>query len=157
MDARLLNGSIPVYVPPQELKCRIEGVIDGPVRVIRDEIKLVKIGRMGLEMIYESFCTYYCNGYIVPVEANFPASFNKLFLDVDLYWAMALSDAAAGSTYLSEQNPRGIRLDGVPENLDDQSDNAWMAVTGPQGSLVTIVDWGTLPKEYRLIRTSLVD
>lgn len=154
MRASLLKGALPVYFPPHELRCRTRAVIDGPVRVIRDEMKFAKVRVIGLEIINESFNTYYENGHVTPLEVTFPLAVNSMFLEIYFFWAMEYTDAVVGSTYRSGANPRGIVLDGRPDpQLDQESDSAYMTVSGPEGALIAIMEMGDL-EPYELIRAT---
>jgi hypothetical protein len=91
------------------------------------------------------------------VEISFPIAISKLFLDINLFWGLEFTDAIIGSTYLSQANPQGVILDRKPgRDVDTESDNGYMTVTGPEGAIVTIVDRGDL-EAYDLIRASLVN
>jgi len=137
LKARLLNVGIPVNVPEKDMKAVTLGVIDGPVRVIRDELDLVKIKAIGLNWETEAFYTYYGNGLISPMEGNIPLNMHKLFLDIAFYWAMDLNEVMLGSTFRNPANPKGVILDGnAHASLDTKSDAAYFTVSGPQGGLV---------------------
>jgi hypothetical protein len=137
LKARLLNVGIPINVPEKDMKAVTLGVIDGPVRVIRDELDLVKIKTISLEWATEAFYTYYANGHISPMEADIPLNLHKLFLDINFYWAMDLNETLVGSTFRNQANPKGVVLDGkAHSSLDTKSDAAYFAVSGPQGGLV---------------------
>ncbi len=156
LQARLLNGLIPLHVPEQDVKVRIIGVIDGPVRVIRDELKLVRINVIGWEMISDAFHTYYGNGFVSPMKVDIPFTISKLFVDIDLYWGFSFTRAILGSTYLNPSNPDGIMLDGKPdERMEVESDNDYFLICGPAGAIVEIMDLGNLG-DYDVIRTTLV-
>jgi hypothetical protein len=157
MKARLLNGAIPLYIPEQQVSSRVLGVIDGPVRVIRNEMNFVKIKLLGLDWITEYFVTYYCNGQISPIEVTIPVTVHKLFLDVSLYYAIDFNEAVLGSTFKNPANPQGILLDWKPDpDIDDRSDNPYMVVTGPQGSLMEVLVLDDLLSQM-LIRSTYVE
>jgi hypothetical protein len=155
--ARLLKGAIPVFMPGREARCRTLAVIDGPVRVIRDEMEFARVKFIGLEMVLESFVTYYYNGHITPVDLKLPFTLNKTVIDINIYWALVFTDAIIGSTYFSQANPEGVLLDGKPDpDLDTESDNTYMVVSGPEGSILEVIAWSESIEPYQLIRTSLV-
>ncbi|OGP55606.1 MAG: hypothetical protein A2V67_18625 [Deltaproteobacteria bacterium RBG_13_61_14] len=156
LRARLLNVGIPINVPEKDMKSVTLGVIDGPVRVIRDELDLVKIKALGLDWETEAFYTYYGNGHISPMEANIPVNLHKLFLDINFYWAMDLNEAIMGSTFRNQANPRGVVLDGKSHaDLDKKGDTSFLTVSGPQGGMVdALVFDQTLSR--LLVRTTLV-
>ena len=134
---RLLNGAIPVHVPEGEIRTALLGVIDGPVRVIRDEWDVLRIKAIGLEFSTESFYTYYCNGHISPMEAKIPFDVHKVVLDISFYWAYDLNEAILGSTFRDPANPKGIQLDGKPDrNLEVKRDHSYFTVAGPRGGMV---------------------
>ncbi len=140
LKATLLNGSIPVWIPEQEVKARIFGVIDGPVRVIRDEVDYVHVKIIGLDWMTETLLTYYYNGNISPLEVNIPVNLHKLFLDIKFYWALDYNEAIIGSTFRNPANPDGIILDGKKdENVDIKTDNKYILVTGPQGAILDVL------------------
>ncbi len=140
MKAMLLNGAIPINVPEQQVKSRIFGVIDGPVRVIRDEMNFVNVKVIGLEYMTEYFVTYYYNGNISPIEVTIPITAYKVFLEVSLYYGIDFNEAVLGSVFRNPANPKGIVLDGEPDtDIDDHTDNSYMIVTGDQGSLMEVI------------------
>ncbi len=140
MKARLINGSIPLAIPEQEIRSRTMAVIDGPVRVIRDEMRLVEIKLIGLEYMSQFYLFFYQNGYISPLDVNVPVTLHKLFLDISFYYGMDFTEAAIGSVFKNAANPQGIVLDGKPdEGIDETGDSPYMIVTGPQGSFIEIM------------------
>jgi hypothetical protein len=155
--ASLLRGAVPIYIPEQEATKRVIGVIDGPVRVIKDQLSFLKVKIIGVEVINETFVINYGNGHISPVEANIPITISKLFLDVDIYYSLCLNEAVRGSTYFNPANPEGILLDGKnDQEIDAVSDNEYMVVSGPEGSIVVVMDLGDDLKKQGMVRTTLV-
>lgn len=156
LRARLLNVGIPINVPEKDMKSVTLGVIDGPVRVIRDELDLVKVKAIGLDWETEAFYTYYGNGHISPMEANIPVNLHKLFLDINFYWAMDLNEAVLGSTFRNQANPRGVVLDGKSHaDLDKKGDTSFLTVSGPQGGMVDALIFDQTLSRL-LVRTTLV-
>ena len=156
LRARLLNVGIPINVPEKDMKSLTLGVIDGPVRVIRDEVDLVKIKALGLDWETEAFYTYYGNGHISPMEANVPVNLHKLFLDINFYWAMDLNESLLGAIFRNQANPRGVTLDGNHHaNLDTKSDTSYLTVSGPQGGMVDALVLDQTLSQL-LVRTTLV-
>lgn len=157
MKARLLNGSIPVIIPEQEIRARTFGTIDGPVRVIRDEMDYVYVKMLNINWNTEYFITYYMNGNISPVEFSVPVHLHRLFLEVKFYWALDLNETMNGAVMKNPSNPKGIILDGVQDKeYDRKSDNSYMTITGPQGSMI---DSMVLEEELgrQMIRTTYLD
>jgi len=139
MKALLLNGSIPISIPEQEIQSRTLGVIDGPVRLVRREMRLAEIRIIGFKYITEFNNYFYGNGYVSPVEIEIPVTMYKLFLDLSFYYGMDFTEAAIGSVVKSPANPGGIKLDGKPDpGVDDKSDNLYMVFTGPEGSFIEV-------------------
>ena len=137
---RLLNGSIPVHVPEGEMKSVVLGVIDGPVRVIRDELDLVKIKALGLDWSPEDFYTYYPNGHVSPMAADIPITLHKIFADISFYWAYDFNAEILGATFKNPSNPGGLLLDGktsAKPNL--KGDNPHFQVAGPMGGAVDVL------------------
>ena len=156
IKARLLNGAIPLHVPAQDIKSVLLGVIDGPVRVIRDELDMVKLKNFNFEWSTEYFLTYYPNGHLSPSNLNFPFTANKVFLDISYYWALDFTPAILGSIYRNPSNPQGILLDGKPDpELNTEDDNPYLIVSGPQGGMIDVL---VLDERlnHKLIRTSYV-
>ncbi len=138
LEARLLNGAIPFKVPEGLTKCKVFGVIDGPVRVIRYEFDYVQA--LGSMFENDFFLIYLNNVTYNPIEINIPFTMHKIFLEVSIYWAIDFNDHIKGSTFRNAANPKGVILDGEPDaDIDDESEVLWMVVTGPQGSLVDVV------------------
>jgi hypothetical protein len=154
--ASLLRGAIPIYLPEQEIKKRITGVIDGPVRVIRDQLSFMRIKVLGLEMITETYYTNYFNGHVSPMEVNLPMTISKVFLNFDMYWALGFNRAIHGSVYRNPANPRGVALDGKPDpRMDADSAIDHLVISGPEGSIVEVIDLGDFGK-HDMIVVSLV-
>lgn len=136
-SATLLNGTIPMIIPEQVVKCRTFGVIDGPVRVVKDEMDFIHVKAIGMKWSTEYFLTFYQNGNISPVEVNVPVNLHKLFLDFSFYWSLILDESILGSTFKNPANPEGFTLDGKADSdIDDKKDNSYNLVTGPQGSMI---------------------
>jgi hypothetical protein len=154
--ASLLKGSIPLYIPGRELRKRIVGVIDGPVRVVKGQLSFMRIKVIGYESYTEGNTFNYPNGHVNPIELDIPVNINSLFLSTDIYYTYCFNQAVYGSTFYDSANPRGIELDGRADpGMDLSSDNDYMAVTGPEGSLIVIMDLGNL-KDHDVARTTLV-
>jgi hypothetical protein len=155
MRALLLNGAIPIRVREEEIRNWTQGVIDGPVRVIRYEIKLVRIKLIGLEMTQESYVINYFNANTSSMDVDIPFTLHKMFLNMDLYWYFTFTDAVIGSKLINQANPRGIRLDGKPDpDVDTETDTSYMVLTGPQGSMIDIIFLGDL-SEFSILRSTL--
>jgi len=160
MRARLLNNTLPVYIPEQEIKCRTFGVIDGPVRVIRYEMDFVHIKVINLNWKAEYFQTYYFNGNISPVEFSIPVNLIKLFLDISFSWALDFNENIIGSKVINPANPEGIILDGKQDqDIDDEKDVPYTMVSGPQGSMIDIMvlgrDLGEIMDRVTYVREDL--
>lgn len=139
LKATLLNGAVPLLIPEQEIKAHVFGVIDGPVRVIRDEMDYIHVKLIGLEWETEYFLTYYYNGNVSPLEVNIPVNLHKIFLDIKFYWALDYNENILGSSFRNSSNPAGVILDGKQDKgLDEKSDNDYILVTGPQGSIMDV-------------------
>lgn len=138
MKALLLNGSIPLNIPEQGIVPRTLGTIDGPVRVVMKEMRMVEIKLIGFKYVTE-FCNYfYGNGYVSPLDVDVPVTLRKVFLDISFYYGMDFSDAALGSVFRNPSNPKGIVLDGKPDPGIDEGDNLYMTLSGPQGSFIEV-------------------
>jgi len=156
MRARMLNGAIPIHVPEQEIKTVILGAIDGPVRVIWDELDLVKIKSVGLEWSTEYWVTYYANGHLTPVDINVPFTLRKVFLSIGFYWAMDFAPAMRGAIFHSPANPKGIPLDGKPHpEVDTEHDNPYLVIAGPQGAMLQVLVFDDYLSQH-LVRTTMV-
>jgi hypothetical protein len=139
MKALLLNGSIPIAIPEQEVQSRTLGVIDGPVRLVRREMRLAEIRIIGFKYITEFNNYFYGNGYVSPVEIEIPVTMYKLFMELSFYYGMDFTEAAIGSVVKNPANPGGIKLDGKPDpGVDDKSDTLYMTFTGPEGSFIEV-------------------
>ncbi len=158
LKATLLNGAVPLLVPEQEIKDHVFGVIDGPVRVIRDEIDYVHIKLIGLEWETEYFLTYYYNGNISPLEVNIPVNLHKLFLDIKFYWALDYNENILGSTFRNTAHPEGLKLDGIQDkDIDTKTDNDYTLVTGPQGSIMDVIIFEEVLGNQMIRTTCLVE
>lgn len=157
MLASLLEGAIPIYIPEQEITKRITGSIDGPVRVIRDQLSFIRIKIVGLEMMTETSFTNYPNGHIAPMEVNLPVTISKLFLNFDMYWAMGFNENIRGSVYRNPANPKGEVLDGKNNpRLDTDRDNNHIVISGPEGAIVEVMDLGDF-KAYDMKLVTLLE
>ena len=160
LQARLVNGAIPVQIPQQKIRCAVMGVIDGPVRVINDVVGYLKVESIGLDWSTETFPSYYYNGHITPVEAKIPFTLPKVFLELTFFWGFDFNENILGATFRDPANPRGIVLDGRPNpQLDTTRDNTYLVVNGPQGGIIYLVDYPPLLAQQMwrgtLVRESL--
>jgi hypothetical protein len=151
VKGRLLNGAIPVSVQANIMRNRILGVIDGPVRVIKNELSYVKA--IGELFSNEYFVVYYFNGQTNPVKISVPFTFHKLFLEVSMFFAIDYNEEIMGSEVRNDANPGGIILDGKPDpGMDDETETSYVTVSGPNGSLIDI--WIKEETLAEMLRTS---
>ena len=160
MHARFINGAIPLHVPQQKFRCEVLGVIDGPVRVIRDAMGYIKVESIGGEWTTEDFPTYYFNGHVTPIAAKIPFTLHKVFLELTFFWGFDFNENMLGATFRDPANPKGIVLDGQPNpKLDTTGDNSYLVVNGSQGGILYVVDFDPLLAQQMrrgtLVRESL--
>jgi len=158
LQARLVNGAIPLQIPQQKLRCAVVGVIDGPVRVTQDVIGYLKVESIGLSWSTETFPTYYCNGHITPVTAKIPFTLHKVFMQLTFLWGFDFNENMLGAVFRDPANPKGIVLDGRTDpKVETTRDNLYLSVNGPQGGLLYLVDYSPSPiLAEQMLRGTLV-
>ncbi len=123
--------------PQSIIKVEDIAVIDGPVRVIVDEIMNMHLGAISFQYGSELFMTFYRCGQNNEVDFKFPAAGNALFKSLLFYWSLDFNKDVVGSYYLDANHaaPLPIRDEkrrGVPADRP----HFWWGLYGPKGAVL---------------------
>ena len=129
--------SLSLSVPEGIIKPSHVGVIDGPVRVIVDEVVLVHVGDLSLKWGAENFNKYYRCGQNNSVNFSFPLGVDELFKSILFYWGLDFTPDIIGSYYLdpNQTAPLPIGNQARKETPDDAS-HFWWGLYGKQGAVL---------------------
>lgn len=137
------NVNISMSAPESIMETNDIGVIDGPVRVIVDEIVLVKMGELSFQWGTEYFFKVYRCGHNNSVVYEFPAAVNALFQSTLLYWGLDFTPDMIGSSYLDQNHSQPVLItDTAISDFGGTDENYWYAVYGPQGAVVQSLQLG---------------
>jgi len=129
--------ALPVNVPESIVGISDIGIIDGPVRVIVDEIVMVDIGAMSFQWGTEYFVKFYRCGQQNSVSYEFPISPNQLFKTVLMYWSLDFNDDVIGMEYISQASPVPFNItDDVRNDPPANGENFWWGIYGDQGAIL---------------------
>jgi len=142
MEAHMAGGgSLPVVAPESIVKASDIGVIDGPVRVILDQVVLVEIGAISLKWGTEYFIKYYRCGQNNSVFYEFPMGPNQLFKTILFYWSLDFTPDVIGSYYIDPNRDEPVPItEENREGVPDDASHFWWGMYGPQGALYQALD-----------------
>lgn len=151
VDATCWLGPIPIDVTLTEedlaSQSDVTPDVDGPVRV----------GGGTTESSVWSYHSMYQSGFVVDVDGFVPP---EPCTSIDINWIRLSHDwldpAATGmapATYYDGNTPNGVLVDGVDDSVLSTPANAWLQISGGQGSVVQVMDvalgGGTLSNYYK--------
>ncbi|HUT55435.1 MAG TPA: hypothetical protein VM658_18740 [bacterium] len=129
--------SLTLAAPESIIKVEDIAVIDGPVRVIVDEIMSVHFGAISFQYGNELFMTFYRCGQNNEVDFKFPAAANTLFKSLLFYWSLDLTNDVVGSYYIDpgHSEPLVIR-DETRSGVPGDRPHFWWGLYGPRGAVL---------------------
>ncbi len=128
---------VPINVPESLVKTRDIAVIDGPIRVIVDEIVMVNLGEFSFQYGTEYFYKVYRCGQHNSVTYEFPTALENLFKSMSMHWSLDFTDEVKGSNYLDPHH-----LDATPigdeacNTIPDDEVHYWWGMWGESGSVL---------------------
>lgn len=141
--AAMAQQDMTINMPESMAVTRDLGFIDGPVRVVVDEIAYINFVNLKLQWGSEYFFSLYRFGHINLIDAKLPTQMNRIFRNIQYYWAMDFSPEVIGSTYRDPAHGTGISIRGVPAevaNLD--AEHYWWSLHGDWGSVMEMMVMG---------------
>jgi len=138
LQARLIGEyNMPINAPESIVKAQDIAVIDGPVRVIIDQVIVINVVNISLQWGTEYFVKYYRCGQNNSVNFDFPTAANIL-KTISFYWSLDFNELIVGSYYVDPKHDQpipieaGAKVDGVP----DDDFHYWYGVYGKNGAVV---------------------
>jgi len=132
---------LPINVPESIARTRDIGVIDGPVRVIVDQVVQLYVGEMSFEWGSENFNKYYRCGQNNSVTLSLPVGGKDMFKTILMYWTLDFTPEVLGSYYLdSNQSGPLLIKNEVRKEAPDDKPLLWWGFYGPNGALLQGLD-----------------
>jgi hypothetical protein len=141
--------SMSMSVPQTLMKFKHIGVIDGPVRLIVDEVVMFNVGEFSLQYGAENFNRYYRCGQNNAVNFTFPMALNQLFRSFLFYWGLDFTPEIVGSYYIDPNRKSAIRIkDEEKMEVPADAPHFWWGLYGPQGAVLQAVKLDEYALEY---------
>ncbi len=138
--ADLPQQDITLNVPESMGKIRDLGFIDGPVRVVVDEVMYVNFAVLKFQYGSEYFFSLYRYGHTNLIDARFPTQLNRIFKRLEYYWALDFSPDMVGSTYRDPGHMKGVIITGEDSEVAGlDAEHYWWSLHGPWGSLMEMM------------------
>jgi hypothetical protein len=141
--------SLPLNAPESIIRAKDIAVIDGPVRVILDQVVVIHIANLNFQWGTEYFIAYYRCGQNNSVYFSFPASADKLVKSIMFYWSLDFTEDAIGSSYIDPHHPQPLTIKKQKQDeLYGDGDHYWWGMYGPNGALLQALDLDDDVTEY---------
>jgi len=142
LEARIAgNASVSLSVPQSLVSGRDIAVIDGPVRVIRDQVVSVHLGELSFDVGTEYFIRYYRCGQNNSVSYQFPVSLKDVVQSLSWYWSLDFTPQVIGSSYIDPNQPRPIMIqDQAQKETPNDAPHFWWGIYGEQGAVLQALD-----------------
>jgi hypothetical protein len=129
--------NMPFAIPENIVSTVDIGVIDGPVRVVVDEIVLVKIGELSFQWGTEYFFKGYRCGHHNSVSYESPVAAGGLFKSMIAYWSLDFSPEALGSYYVDQNGNAPYLIRDVDlKDAPNLKPHFWWGIYGDQGAFL---------------------
>jgi hypothetical protein len=141
MMARLAKHNMRINVPESIIKTVDVASIDGPVRVIIQQMIVIYLVDISFQYGSEYFMRYYRCGQNNSVFFSFPSGLNKLFNSLVFYWSLDFNPEIIGARYVDPHhpNPLPIKKDIVKAVPNDKA-HFWWGLYGKKGALLEALD-----------------
>lgn len=132
---------VPLNIPESIIRTEDSGVIDGPIRIIVDQVLYFHVGELSYEYSSENFNKYYRCGQNNSVYFSFPLGINELFKSVLFYYSLDFTPDMLGSYYVDQNQPSTMKIkDETRKQVPNDSDHFWWGLYGRQGALLQALD-----------------
>jgi hypothetical protein len=143
------NMKVPIQAPESMFRAQYPNVIDGPVRVIVDQMGEIFLGEVSLQIQVESFVKYYRCGQKKAVNIVTPASPSAMFEALEVYHALDFSNDVIGSNYLDPNHSAPLKITAEDRNqVPGDGLHYWWAIQGDKGALVQAIVLGPELEDY---------
>lgn len=131
------DRNITLSAPESIIKVNDIAVIDGPVRVIVDEVMSVHIGVISFQYGSELFMTFYRCGQNNSVNFSFPAAASTLFKSILFYWSLDFTPDVVGFSYIDANHPEPIVVKNeTRQSIPGDKPHFWWGMYGPKGAVL---------------------
>ena len=135
------DKGIEINTPESLIQTNDLGVIDGPVRVIIDQVIVLNLGALKAKWGGEYFMKYYRCGQHNSVSFDFPAALDQLFKTLMFYWSLDFSDEILPSSYYDQNNQGSVPIKNqTVKKVPNDSPHYWWGLTGKNGTVVQALD-----------------
>ncbi len=139
--ANLARHNLPINVPESIVKTRDTAIIDGPVRVIVEQMIFIYIADISFQYGSEYYMKFYRCGQNNSVFFKFPSGLSKLFKTLVFYWSLDFMPDVIGSRYIDPHHPAPITIgSGVVKQVPQDKVHYWWGLYGKNGALFQGLD-----------------
>ncbi len=137
IEAQLSNRNLPINTPENLIRSVDVAVIDGPVRVIIDQIVMVDLASVSFQWGTEYFIKYYRCGQNNSVFFSFPFNIDKMFKTMVFYWSLDFTQDVVGSKYYDPGHAKSLPIQNkVQDGISGDTPHYWWGMVGQQGTLI---------------------
>jgi hypothetical protein len=139
--ARMAKHNMSLNVPESIIRTVDIALIDGPVRVIIDQIIVINLADISFQFGSEYFMIYYRCGQNNSVFFKFPLGLNKILKSLVFYWSLDFTPAILGSIYIDPHHPKTISIKPrIVEAVPNDATHYWWGLSGKNGTLLQALD-----------------
>lgn len=137
LHAETMWGIISLTIDESDMRSRLAGWTDGPVRVLRKMVHTTELflGIESPEVVGESY--YFATTFQFPSHVDIPFELDYVLSDFYLHTPTDFNANALGMKFYSDRNPNGVLLDGKMDETEkslDRGEVGWMVVSGEPGA-----------------------
>ncbi len=142
MEAIMAGGQkIPINAPESIVKIKDIAWIDGPIRVVLDQVVVIRIVAVNFQYGMEYYLRFYRCGQHNSVDFSFPSGPNAMFESVLFYWSLDLVPQAEGFTYIDPNHMDPVKITTAEKKGIDGDDlHYWWGMYGPDGAVLQALD-----------------
>lgn len=143
IDAQMAGDmNLSLSAPESIIRADDIAVIDGPVRVILDQVVMVEIGTISMQWGTEYFLRYYRSGQNNSVYYEFPVNANAFFKTVLFYWSLDFTPQIIGSQYIDANHLSPLEVtDQARQGIPNDTAHFWWGLYGPEGAVLQALEF----------------
>ena len=133
--------SLALSVPESMVRNETAGIIDGPVRLVRDVMVMVHVGELSFDWGTEYYVRYYRCGHNNKVKYELPVSLKDLAGSILYYFSLDFTQDMIGSNYIDQNQPEPVVISNGPrKGVPNDAPHFWWGVYGDNGGVIQAVD-----------------
>ena len=139
--ARMARHNMPLNVPESIIRTVDVALIDGPVRVIIDQIIVINLADISFQYGSEYYMKYYRCGQNNSVFFKFPLGLNKILKSLVFYWSLDFTPDIIGSRYIDAHHLKTVPIKAhIVEAVPEDATHYWWGMYGKNGALLQTLD-----------------